>query len=141
MTQQTPPTPRLTWMLEELVDEIVAEAYADPAHPVAVSRLLTDVEAGTARHLKTGVVALPPGFRGTPHTHDAEELNICLRGSGTITMGDQEVRVEPGTVLWSPAEVPHVAHVDEDGDVMVLVYGYAPGAAPIVRLTPPPAEG
>ncbi len=128
-----PAAPRLTWQLEELVDEIVAEAYADPAAPAAVSRLLTSVEAGTARHLKTGVVALPPGFRGVPHTHDAEELNICLRGTGTLVIGGQEVRVEPGTVLWTPADLPHVAHVDEDGDVMVLVYGYAPGSAPIVR--------
>ena len=128
------PRPAGTWMLEELVEAVAAEALADPAHPTTAQRMLADAPDGTARHMKAGLVALPPGFRGVPHVHDAEELTICLRGSGTFTIGDEELRVEPGTVLWTPADAPHVAHAAEDGDLMVLLYGYAPVGAPITRL-------
>jgi quercetin dioxygenase-like cupin family protein len=47
-------------------------------------------------------VRMPPGFEGPAHDESDtghEEVYVCLEGGATVTIGDEEVQLEPGAYL------------------------------------------
>lgn len=64
---------------------------------------------------------------GTSHAHSADEIAICVSGSGSIFVGEvrHEVQhpIRAGEALRIPAGSPHymVPHVDE---VLIMLIGY-----------------
>lgn len=142
MHEPSDPEPRVAWSLDALATSVLtrmaaestagATSFADGLVPAEI--LLASGEDGIARHMKAGIVVLPPGFVGTPHTHDAEELTVCVQGMATMAIGERRVAVTAGTVLWTPADEIHWAEVAVGDEACVLLYAYAPLGAPITRL-------
>lgn len=142
MTIEPMPLPAGLWSLAALADELVDAMQASPAGLpggglAPAQRMLAAVPDGTSRHLNAGITALPPGYRGGTHVHDAEELIICVRGSGDLVIDGQPWHLAEGSVLFAPANAPHYSRVD-DGGPMVVIWAYGPAAAEIVKL---PQEG
>lgn len=68
-----------------------------------ISRGLTGSEV-----LLFGIAWLEPGETHILHHHpEAEELYYVIEGTGTFTVGDEEIRGEPGTAIFLPKNTPH----------------------------------
>lgn len=61
------------------------------------------------------------GQRVFRHTHAVEEVLVFLSGSGTATLGDEEVTVGPGITLVVPAGIVHGFRNDAMETLLVLV--------------------
>ena len=64
---------------------------------------------------------LGTGQRVFLHTHAVEEVLIFLAGSGTATLGEEEVPVGPGITLVVPAGIVHGFRNDAAATLHVLV--------------------
>ena len=64
---------------------------------------------------------LGTGQRVFRHTHAVEEVLVFLAGTGTATLGDEEVAVGPGITLVVPAGVVHGFRNDSAETLLVLV--------------------
>lgn len=53
------------------------------------------------------VTVFEPGNGSGLHKHDVEEAFFILRGRGKAVVGDKEYELEPDTLLYAPANVPH----------------------------------
>ena len=53
-------------------------------------------------------LTVPPGETNLMHNHPKEEqIYIVLNGCGEVQVGEERVSVEPGDVIYLPANVPH----------------------------------
>lgn len=83
-------------------------------------------EQGRSDDMAWGIAALPAGFSVPEHTHRAEEFAMILRGSGVITIEDDEIPVTVGNVLITPPHLRHLTTAGPDGPLVVYwVYGPA----------------
>lgn len=57
---------------------------------------------------------MEPGGGMPRHTNEVEHEQYVLRGSATVTIGDEEVTVEAGDVVYIPAGVPHSYRAEGD---------------------------
>lgn len=63
---------------------------------------LTGVQGATL-----AVVYINPGEEIVLHSHQEEELYYIISGEGTVTLGDREVPVGPGTAVYIASNVVH----------------------------------
>ena len=56
------------------------------------------------------------------HVHHNEQLGICLRGSGTFTIGGEAREIRPGVTWRILANVPHDLVVGPDGAEVIDVF-------------------
>ena len=56
------------------------------------------------------------------HVHHNEQLGICLRGSGTFTIGGEAKEIRPGTTWRILANVPHDLVVGPEGAEVIDVF-------------------
>lgn len=100
-----------------------------PGYPVIEGRVLSvqaTPDRGTSSDLAMGVAALPPGYSIPEHTHRAEEIAVILRGNGFITIDDEPIEVQAGSVVVTPPHARHVTSSSPDGELVVFwVYGPA----------------
>lgn len=76
-------------------------------------------------HLFLGLNCFEPGQSQKSHTHPgADKFYLVLTGRAVIRVGDEVNEVDPGTLVWAPADVPH--GVDEVLEPTVLLVGIAP---------------
>jgi quercetin dioxygenase-like cupin family protein len=68
------------------------------------------------------VIELDPGSVVPEHSHDNEQLGICLRGSVAFRVGDESRELGAGETWCIPGGVPHEVHVGPDGAVVVDVF-------------------
>lgn len=54
------------------------------------------------------------------HTNTVEHQQYVLRGRARVTIGDEALEVEPGSVVLIPAGAPHDYHVVGDDDLVFL---------------------
>jgi mannose-6-phosphate isomerase-like protein (cupin superfamily) len=100
------------------------------------SYALTDIEAAHAAKgelwheflrvpdLSMGLYILPAGSTDPQSPHHEDEVYYIVSGRGTLTAGDREYPVGPGSILYVAKEVPHKFH-DIEEDLHVLVF-FAP---------------
>jgi quercetin dioxygenase-like cupin family protein len=69
-----------------------------------------------------GVIELDPGSVVPEHSHDNEQLGLCLRGSLVFRVGDESRELGAGETWCIPGGVPHEVHVGLDGAVVVDVF-------------------
>jgi len=69
-----------------------------------------------------GVIELDPGSVVPEHSHDHEQLGICLSGSLRFRIGDEIRELGPGEIWAIPSNVPHEVHVGPDGAVVIDVF-------------------
>ncbi len=80
-----------------------------------------------ADKIEMELVCYEPGTNTVEHHHAGQdEIFIIMDGTGTITVGDEAVRVGPGSLVYAPADIKHGIEPDRDGR-MVMVFVKAPG--------------
>ena len=82
--------------------------------------------AGYVEHLvvpdlSVGTYSLRAGAPDPQRPHAEDEVYVITTGNGRFTSGGRTVEVEPGTVLYVPANEPHRFH-DVTEDLTVLVF-------------------
>jgi len=72
--------------------------------------------------LRFGLYMLPKAVGGDQNlVHKVDELNLVVAGSGKFTMGDDQIDVKPGSIIWVQAGVGHYFHdLTENFDVLIL---------------------
>ena len=85
-----------------------------------LTRYLASRESGS-RDLFVGQQWLGQGQRVFLHTHAVEEVLVFISGTGTATLGEEDVAVGPGTTLVLPPGVVHGFRNDAPGPLHVLV--------------------
>lgn len=63
---------------------------------------------------------MEPGGGMPLHTNQVEHEQYVLRGRATVTVGDEEIAVEAGDVLYIPAGVPHSYRAEGEGPFQFL---------------------
>ena len=68
------------------------------------------------------VVELDPAAVVAEHSHENEQLGICLRGSIDFRVGDERRELGPGATWCIPAHTPHEATAGPNGAVVIDVF-------------------
>ena len=80
--------------------------------------------SGCQNDMTLGVVRLKKGESLEPHRHAQPETYYTLSGRGTVTIESVVHSVEPGRMLFIPANAQHQINNAEDQDLMIL-YAFA----------------
>lgn len=75
--------------------------------------------------LRLGVYLLPKNLNGDQTLiHEVDEINIVTGGSSRFAMGDDDIEVHPGSVIWVKSGVEHNFHtlLDQDLEVLILFH-------------------
>lgn len=56
-----------------------------------------------------------------PHSHDTEEVVLFLKGSGRATVGNREVRYQPGDTLILPPAQVHQIFADTESEFVAAM--------------------
>lgn len=76
-----------------------------------------------------GLTVFPPGAKHDIHRHPhAEEIEYIVSGSGVAQVGDDDVEISAGELVFVPANEYHGFHNTSDGET-VMVWTYAPAAS------------
>jgi len=106
-------------MEHQKLDELIA---FDPANKIRKRVFIKE-------KLEMELVCYSPGHATVEHHHAGQdEIFMIMEGSGTITIGDEAVRVGPGSLVYAPADVKHAVQPDGNGR-MVMMFVKAPGRA------------
>jgi quercetin dioxygenase-like cupin family protein len=76
-----------------------------------------------------GLTIFPPGSKHDIHRHpNAEEIEYIVSGSGVAQVGDDNVEISAGELVFVPRNEYHGFHNTSDGET-VMVWTYAPAAS------------
>lgn len=79
--------------------------------------------------LSCGLYRLKVGARDLQGPHDEDEVYYVLEGRAHMRLGDREVSVEPGSVLYVPATEEHsFFEIVEDMTLLVFFASGGPGS-------------
>ena len=80
-----------------------------------------------ASTLSTGLYVLPRGAQDGQSPHDQDEVYAVQRGRATLMVEEESIAVEPGSVVFVAAHVPHrFVDIEEDLEVLVFFSSAAP---------------
>lgn len=68
------------------------------------------------------VIELDPGSVVPEHSHENEQLGICLSGSLLFRVGEESRELGPGETWTIHGNVPHEVHVGSAGAVVIDVF-------------------
>lgn len=92
-------------------------------------RWLVTSESVGSKSSVFGLTVFPPGAKHDIHRHpNAEEVEYIVSGSGVAQVGDDEVELKAGELVFVPANEYHGFHNTSDGET-VMVWTYAPAAS------------
>jgi quercetin dioxygenase-like cupin family protein len=95
---------------------------------MAVQWVVTREAVGAERTV-FGVTRMPPGARHDIHRHaNAEEVEYLVQGEGLARVGEVDVRMRAGDVVFVAADEPHGFHNTSATEEAVIVWCY--GGAP-----------
>ncbi|KKN69859.1 hypothetical protein LCGC14_0436830 [marine sediment metagenome] len=63
--------------------------------------------------------------KGSPHTHDVDEIAIATQGSGVVVVDGVSMPVKAGGFVVIPAGSSHHMEPDDDAIALVMLIGYA----------------
>lgn len=72
-----------------------------------------------------GVIELDANSVVPEHSHEHEQLGMCLSGSLRFRVGDETRELGTGDTWSIPGGVPHEVHVGPDGAVVIDVFAPA----------------
>jgi len=88
--------------------EDVKAHWTPPPHHRELKVLLSPSVHDVTTGLGMGMVILPPGECGNPHTHpDAQETWFVISGKGSLSVGEEKVELTPDSVAVAPMGVEH----------------------------------
>lgn len=75
-----------------------------------------------SENMRFSIIQFNPGDRGPLHYHEEpqEEYYLVLEGTLDITMGDEVVTADEGTVLYTPPETQHFPENNTDEPAVLL---------------------
>ena len=95
---------------------------------VNVKFLITSDTVG-AQHSVFGITIFPPGAKHDIHRHPhAEETEYILEGHGVARVGDVDVEMGPGDIVFVQQDDWHGFHNESETDRAVMIWSYG-GAA------------
>jgi mannose-6-phosphate isomerase-like protein (cupin superfamily) len=78
--------------------------------------------------LSAGLYVLEVGATDPQSPHTEDELYYVVAGRGAVTVGDETRDVEPGSLVFVAAAVPHRFHAIAERLELLVVFGPAEGA-------------
>ncbi len=72
--------------------------------------------------LTLGIIELDPDSLVPEHSHDNEQLGMCLSGSLHFRVGAETQELHAGETWSIPSNVPHEVRVGPDGAVVIDVF-------------------
>jgi quercetin dioxygenase-like cupin family protein len=99
-----------------------------PAEALALQSLITPTEQGIASRVlartsggNVTLFAFDAGQGLTEHTSPFDALVLVLEGELTLTIGGEEVRALPGTIVRMPATVPHAVDAPAPSRMLLIM--------------------
>ena len=87
---------------------------------------LVDKELVNSEHIVAGLTIFEPGESSSRHNHDAsEEVDIIVRGSGTLVDGNERMPFKEGDWMFIPTAVFH-QHINNGNEPLWLIWMYTP---------------
>lgn len=100
-----------------------------PPHQRVIRHLAAPWNMGTTQ-LWMGTSSVDPGFTSNLHAHEEqEEVFYCVSGRGKIRVDDEVYDVEPGGVVFVPAQSLHQL-INEGDEIFKVVSAVAPPFVP-----------
>jgi len=89
--------------------------WSPPPHKRELKVLLSPALQDVTKDLSIGMVILPSGESGDPHTHqESQETWYVISGKGKLKIGDEVAELVPDSVVVAPTGVEH--QIFNDGD-------------------------
>jgi quercetin dioxygenase-like cupin family protein len=99
-----------------------------PGEPLLLESLVNPTEKGIASRVlarSTGgnvtLFAFGEGEELSEHTAPFDALVLVLDGAFVLTIGGQDVRAEPATIVRMPANVPHAVRATEPSRLLLIM--------------------
>ena len=87
---------------------------------------LVDKELVNSEHIVAGLTIFEPGEASSVHNHAAsEEVDIIVKGSGTLVDGNERVPFKEGDWMFIPTGVFH-QHINNGDEPLWLIWMYTP---------------
>lgn len=100
--------------------------WSSPPHKRELKVLLSPKVQGTSPQLSMGMVTIPPGESGNPHSHTREqETWFVISGTGKLVVGDEEVKLEADMVVVAPVGVPHQI-INDGNEILKALFIFSP---------------
>lgn len=94
------------------------KAFATPQNTV---RLAIDRSESEGAEVLLNI--FPAGCVGPRHMHpDKEQIYYVVQGFGTVFIGKEQARIEPGMVVLVPRGVEHSTTADANGELRYMVF-------------------
>lgn len=85
-----------------------------------------DKKLVNSEHIVAGLTVFDPGESSARHNHpESEEIDIIMRGSGTLVDGDEEIPFKEGEWMFIPTGVFH-QHKNTGSEPLWLIWMYTP---------------
>ena len=96
----------------------------DSVSSLALQRIWESVHVRVVHgeRITLGVIELDANSVVPEHSHEPEQLGMCLAGSLSFRVGDEARELGPGDTWSIPSNVPHEVHVGADGAVVIDVF-------------------
>jgi quercetin dioxygenase-like cupin family protein len=101
---------------------------APPAEVLPLQSLVSSTDKGIASRVlaRTGggnvtLFAFDAGEELSEHTAPFDALVIVLEGAFMLTIAEQELRAEPGTIVRMLSSVPHAVRAIEPGRLLLIM--------------------
>ncbi len=83
---------------------------------------------------------IPPGSDILVHRHDrTEEILFVHKGSGTVLVGDERIKVQEGSTIYVPRGTYHGLENDSDEDIVIAFVATPPELIDFIRAISWPA--
>ncbi|GJM41073.1 MAG: hypothetical protein DHS20C20_13550 [Ardenticatenaceae bacterium] len=102
------------------VEQLIAEQAADERRYLEFLRKET---------MSLGLYVLPAGGIDPQQPHGEDEVYYIISGQGQIDVGDETQSVQPGSVVFVAAHVPHKFHTITE-ELKILVFFAPPESGP-----------
>ena len=80
-----------------------------------------------APSMSLGLYVLPAGATDSQQPHTEDEAYYVIGGRGRVQIGDVDQAVEPGTILFVKATVPHRFHTITEELTLLVFFAPAEG--------------
>lgn len=71
--------------------------------------------------LSCGIYRLEPSHRDNQSAHDEDEVYVVLKGRGKFVVDGKSIAIQPGSILYVPADTAH-EFVDVEEELSMLVF-------------------
>ncbi|MCH8086692.1 MAG: cupin domain-containing protein [Chloroflexi bacterium] len=102
-----------------------------------LKRLIGNKAPVAVKGVSLVVSALDPGATYPSHSHPAPEIYYFLKGRAECTWGDETFIAEPGTVVYTPPNLPHSMRNIGDDPVEAVIFWWGDQVGVLAELTEP----